>query len=558
MLAERAGITLESSPVVGDSRGPSKTDLLEVHAWAEDLFLRTLRVSPAALDYLAARGMSTELADRFRIGFAPPERGWLMAQAKRVGFGLDVLENAGLIVRPEDNTGPARERFRDRLMFPIHDLQGRTIGFGGRILPATEQAMASQGKSIAKYLNSPETLLFQKRKVLYAADLARAACRASGWVAVVEGYTDVIAAHQAGLGNIVGTLGTALGDDHLVALRRLADRVVLIFDGDEAGQKAADRSLELFLGHEVDLRVLSLPGGLDPCDFLLREGADAFRKLIDGAVDPLAFLLARSRNRFDFGSLDGASRAADWVLSILARIPVGHLSSLKLAKALDTLSHRLGVDVNTLRGKLNEFRRRIPRDRPTDVTIRPTPMDSEGRVSMRVDEPEARHSPTFSAPIRPAELDQIDREFIEILLNDPESAGSLASRVTVSMLKDAPLRAIYQVFQDLRDEGETPGFERIVLRLDDPNLRAFAAGLLLPIESGPLETKRREAPWSERLQKLVPAIRERERQQRIRDIKKALVLMEADVSADPDARLALQVEYRRLLNQRPDTKSDAS
>ena len=132
--------------------------------------------------------------------------------------------------------------------------------------------MAAAGKTVAKYLNSPETAVFQKRRILYAADLARAAARTSGWVAVVEGYTDVIAAHQAGLTNFVGTLGTALGDDHVAALRRLADRVVLVFDGDEAGQKAADRSLELFLGHEVDVRVLTLPENIDPCDFLLQRG----------------------------------------------------------------------------------------------------------------------------------------------------------------------------------------------------------------------------------------------------------------------------------------------
>ena len=163
MLAERAGITLESSPSGGEPRGPSKTDLLEVHAWAEDLFFRTLRASEVARNYLAERRISPEIADRFRLGFAPSDRGWLMSQAKRVGFGLDVLEQAGLIVQSEENQGIARERFRDRLIFPIHDFQGRTIGFGGRILPETERAMAAQGKSIAKYLNSPETLLFQRQ-----------------------------------------------------------------------------------------------------------------------------------------------------------------------------------------------------------------------------------------------------------------------------------------------------------------------------------------------------------------------------------------------------------
>src|SRR5207244_10320354 len=128
--------------------------------------------------------------------------------------------------------GQVRERFRGRLTFPIHDPKGRPIGFGGRVLPEVERLLAASGKNVAKYLNSPETPLFQKRRVLYAWDLARNAAREAGWVAVVEGYTDVIAAHQVGLCNVVGTLGTALGDDHVTALRRLADRVVLVFDGD--------------------------------------------------------------------------------------------------------------------------------------------------------------------------------------------------------------------------------------------------------------------------------------------------------------------------------------
>jgi DNA primase len=273
-------------------------------------------------------------------------------------------------------------------------------------------------------------------------------------------------------------------------------------------------------------------------------------------------LLARSRERFDYGSLDGATRAADWVLSILARVPVGYrpglnVQDVKLAKTLDTLSYRLGIDVNTLRGKLKQLRRRASKRVTTDASIRVTPLDVvDGASPVATPSGDSAISRPVFAPIHPADLDQTDREFIEILLNEPEAASDLASRISVGMLKDAPLRAIFQVYQDLRDEGEVPGFERILLRLDDPNLRAFVAGLLLPIEPGALPESIRPAPWPDRLRKLIPAILERERQTRLRDLKKALI--EADVSADPDARLALQVEYRRLLNQRPDTKSDAS
>ena len=151
------------------------------------------------IDYLESRGLTRQSVERFRLGYAPAERGWLLAQARRKRFSMEILEQAGLVSQSAESPGSVRERFRGRLIFPIHDERGRTIGFGGRILPEIERKLAAQGKHVAKYLNSPETSLFHKRTILYAADLARTASREAGWVAVVEGYTDVIAAHQVGL-----------------------------------------------------------------------------------------------------------------------------------------------------------------------------------------------------------------------------------------------------------------------------------------------------------------------------------------------------------------------
>ena len=255
MLAERAGIVLESLSVAVPvpERGPSKSDLLAVHAWAEQVFRKAL---PGSEQASRLRRASRTRAQRGTVpGRLCPARTGLAAVSgaeARLLFGTPGRIGAGF---PNGRLpGLVRERFRGRLIFPIHDEQGRAIGFGGRILPELEREMVAQGKNVAKYLNSPETALFQKRRVLYAADLARAASREAGWVAVVEGYTDVIAAHQVGLCNVVGTLGTALGQDHVRGLKRLADLVVLVFDGDTAGQSAADRALEFFLGQELDVR----------------------------------------------------------------------------------------------------------------------------------------------------------------------------------------------------------------------------------------------------------------------------------------------------------------
>ena len=180
MLADRAGIVLEKQPTVaGSPRGPSKSELLGVNAWAEGIFATALNESPEVLEYVEGRGLSRASIDRFRLGYAPEARGWLLGLARRQGHGMELLEQAGLVARAE-GTGPARERFRGRLIFPIHDDRGRTLGFGGRILPRIERTMAEQGRHAAKYLNTPETPLFRKRTLLYGADLARAAARRRG------------------------------------------------------------------------------------------------------------------------------------------------------------------------------------------------------------------------------------------------------------------------------------------------------------------------------------------------------------------------------------------
>ena len=544
------------------AQGPSKTDLFAVNAWAEEVFVNALAESNEVIDYLLKRGLTRESTARFRLGHTPTERGWLLAQAKRKRFTMELLEDAGLISQPAGSPGLWRERFRGRLMFPIHDEQGRTLGFGGRILPEIERTMAAQGKHIAKYLNSPETALFHKRTILYGADLARNAVRQAGWVAVVEGYTDVIAAHQVGVQNVVGTLGTALGEAHLQALSRLADKakVVLVFDGDEAGQSAADRALEFFLGSELDLRVLSLPANLDPCDFLLKEGADAFRDWVERAVDPLAYLLTRAAARFSLDSIEGSRRAAEWVIGILARVPVNHRPDFEFKKArvLDTLSHRLRVPLETLNSMLRQARR--PASAPRTIT---RGLDS-GMVgsppeSARGTSAQTQPSVTPStAPIRQGELDPDDLEFIRIIVNEPAAIARLIPRIGVSTLRDAPLRAILQACYDLQSEGQTAGYEKLMVRIEDPAIRHLIIDLTsetavyTPVAQ-PLPESIRPAPWQERLENMLIVLDERERQARLSDLKKARD--QTDPRADPDAYRAIELEYRRLLTSRGPRKT---
>ena len=571
MLAERAGIVLEGSWAGSGSEGPSKSELTAVLAWAEGAFEEALGRSAPARGYVEGRGLSAETAARFRLGYAPDDPAWLFEAARRRGVSRELLEKAGLAIRPEDAAGKAHARFRGRLIFPIHDERGRPVGFGGRILPEAERAASSRGFRVAKYVNSPETAIFQKRRILYAADLAKGACREAGWVAVMEGYTDVMAAHQVGLANVVATLGTAFGDEHVPQLRRLADRACLVYDGDEAGQSAAERALEIFLGHELDVRVLSLPAGADPCDYLLSEGADAFRKLAADALDPLAFVLNRARSRFDLDSIEGARRGAEWVLGILSRVPSrpGSVQDLAVNKALDSLAHALRLPIAPLARRLKELRaaaRRRAEPRPgPGPGPRPAavgPADATSPAAPEADAPDRAAPPPPPIDLLRA-MDPVERELTAIVVARPEAAARLVARVHPSSIRDDAARAILDAAYDLYGQGEAPTYEAIRDNLDDPRPRSVVAylsdlqdGLDRP-ELQPLDAVQfPPGTWEERLESILGRLAERERLTRLADLRQALD--ETDRTSEPDAYRALQLEYRRLLTQRagiPDKKT---
>lgn len=550
MLADRAGVALET-PERGSASpgGPTKSDLLAVLAWAEHEFAAALQRSTEARDYLSLRGLTPESAQKFRLGFAPDERDWLVRRARHAGHSTRLLEATGLASRGTESTGSWRDRFRGRLIFPIHDFRGRPIGFGGRILPDAEKKLTDAGLGVAKYLNTPETSLFHKRKQLYGADLARTAAREAGWLAVVEGYTDVIAAHQVGLPNVVGTLGTALGDDHVQMLRRLTDRVVLVFDGDEAGQNAADRSLPIFLGHELDVRVLTLPAGLDPCDFLLSEGAEAFARLASQAVDALDFAVDRALDRHDPDDLEGARRAAEEVLNVLAGVPIESVrvnNQLKVKLAVDRLGSRLRLPTKDLMIALRKIRRN--RGRSEKRAQNHVELQRKGDTQP-LSPPTSETVLPASRPIQPSDLDRLDRELVEILLNEPTLVGEVIHRVPAQTLRDEPLRQILRACYELHGEGQPVSFDRLSLRLDDPAVRALAAGMLLPLEPMPIADRWRPPPWANRLANLLPRLAERDRQDRIREIEGALA--EIDPNLEPELFRRLQAEKWKLKTQRP-------
>src|SRR5262249_20086752 len=237
--------------------------------------------------------------------FAPGPGGRLVRLAEESLVPLDLVEKVGLVGRRASAQG-WYDRFRDRVQFPIRDVRGQTVGFGGRTLPGSPQA--DRGP---KYYNSSDTPLFSKSEHPYRLDQARPASAKAGYLAIVEGYTDVLMAHQLGVAQVVATMGTALNERHIRQLKRFVPRVVLVFDADDGGDKGADRALELFASHELELAVAQLPCGLDPCDLLVREGAGPFRRALESAADALEFKLKQALYRHDANTVEGKRQGAD-------------------------------------------------------------------------------------------------------------------------------------------------------------------------------------------------------------------------------------------------------
>jgi len=298
-LAAQAGMTVPETPRTPQEtqRRERETDLYAVMEKAMEFYRSRLKESPNAVAYLKGRGLTGEIAARFRIGYAPDD--WQALKNVFTAYDDKSLADTGLVI--DNDEGRRYDRFRDRVMFPIFNQRGSVIGFGGRVM----------GEGEPKYLNSPETALFEKGRELYGLSQARDAIRAAGRVLVVEGYMDVVALAQYGVGYAVATLGTATTPVHITKLLRQADEIVFCFDGDRAGRKAAWRALEVSLPLAVDtkpMRFLFLPAEDDPDSFVRKHGQEAFEKLAREAQTLSGFLLGELRSEADLSTPEGRSK----------------------------------------------------------------------------------------------------------------------------------------------------------------------------------------------------------------------------------------------------------
>jgi len=401
-LARSAGVEV---PREGGPAGPRPDDpapLYEILEQADRLFRRQLREHPKAgeaIDYLKRRGLSGEVCAAFGLGYAPDSWDVLLKALGPDAAGQQLLLKAGLIVARDG--GGYYDRFRGRIMFPIHDYRGRLIGFGGRVI----------GTGEPKYLNSPETPVFHKGRELYGLHRARDALRRENRAVVVEGYMDVVALAQFGIDFAVATLGTATTREHLERLFRFVPEVVFCFDGDRAGREAAWRALEnalpaLHEGRQVSF--LFLPEGEDPDTLVRKEGPETFRARVGKALSLPDYFFQALGEQVDLARLDGRARLAELARPYLSKLPAGVLAELMLQR----LSELSRMDAKALGGLLGVGQSGQQRAGPTQGRGQVAPSLVRTAVALLVQHPELALEVD-----RPAELGALDRPGIPLLVD---------------------------------------------------------------------------------------------------------------------------------------------
>jgi DNA primase len=449
LLATRAGLELPRYRGKGgaDDGKPTRKELFDVLAWAESEFhtcLRTSSEAKGAREYLEGRRVSRETIEKFRLGYAPRE--WQFLQDRCRGrFSQAALAAARLIAERDDSPG-YRECFVDRVMFPIRDASGRSVAFGGRVLPSPAPSFGG------KYINSQDSALFAKNRVVYALDLARGAIIERGAAVVMEGYADCIMAHQFGIANAVATLGTALTENHVAVLKRFTRKVVLVFDGDEAGRKAAEKSLPRFLGQDIDLRILTLEGAKDPADFLLAHGAEALGALIESAPESWEYKLRLCIERIGLGSVDAREQVVREMIDLFRQAP-GFGGSPRENIIIAKLAFLVGMPELRARKMLHDARKQAKPAQVHEVAVKDG-VAAGDRFSLA-----------------------IEREVLELVFADPDSIATVRSQVAVEDFEHEAHRRLLETCYRLAERGVLPSFENVRSATEDAELGSLIMSL---------------------------------------------------------------------------------
>jgi DNA primase len=438
-LAERAGIQVkpvrrlaprtEGQPEIDPNR------LGKLNAWAMKFFQQCLsdpEKGKVARDYLAQRRISPESISKWRLGAAPNAVDGMVKAAAASKVPLDLLQQGGLA------SGTNQDKFCSRLMFPITDVTGRVIGFGGRTL----------NDAGAKYINSPTTPLFDKSNTLYGLEQARHEIVATGTAVIVEGYTDVIMAHQYGCTNVVATLGTSLTSGHGRILRRYAEQVILVFDSDTAGREAANRGLDVCLSQHLDIKLAFVPEGKDPCEYLLTAGKEGFDNVLSQATDVLQYKWNQLETAFKADGSLANKRAAlnEFLQAVATGLAAENLPMLESGLLLNKVAKIIGLDPREVNADVNKRMERLSKSK-----------QRQDATTQAVDWGQGLHAVA-------------QREILEVLLNEPGLFHSIGREITEDLFDVPILREIAAVLFDILRSEEDFALRAVLARTESVQL----------------------------------------------------------------------------------------
>jgi len=433
LLSERYGIPMPKRAGYADADTRLRAALHEMHELAEETFRKQL-ASPAGAEaraYLEKRGVAPEAVAQFSLGYADRSGRTLLRLLEQRNYTAEQLEASGLVLRRQD--GGFYDRFRNRLMFPIHNETGKVIAFGGRSLSPEDEP---------KYLNSSETPIYRKSTVLYNLHRAKEAVRKADRVVLVEGYMDAIGVFAAGVKEVVATCGTALTAQQVQSMRRHSEKIVVNFDPDNAGQKAAERSIGMLLDEGMKIRVLELDGGLDPDEYCKERGADGYRAKLDGAQPYFQWLAGRAREKFGVRTAEERMAGLQSLLPTIQRLN----DKLERMTVANEVAGFLGVDSTAV---LEAFRRAAAERK-------------EARAVM----PALKASPN-------------EKLLLNLLLASAEARGRLIPELKkLSAVEQFVTYRIFQVLFSIEESGGQANYNEVNARLDENDREMLAAATL--------------------------------------------------------------------------------
>ena len=439
-LADRTGIALPDAKPADPDQQEVFDQLYRANELAVKYFHHLLTQDEKAADamaYLKNRGINRDIIDAFSLGYAPDQWEGFLQVATRRGFSPQILERAGLVTPRQTGDG-FYDRFRNRITFPIHAATGRPVAFGARALNPDEQA---------KYINSPETPVYNKSATLYGLWRDRDAIRDAGTALVVEGYMDLIALSQYGIENAVASSGTALTPDHARLLRRYAPKTILIFDGDTAGATAAMRGIGSLFEVGLEVRVVTLPEDHDPDSYVRAHGPDGFSRLTENAAPAIDFLIEQFAQRDDLSTVDGKTRTANALAELVGRIT----DSARKQYLIKDIAEKIGIDEEILI-RIAQTQRRSTR--PQNGQPEPESYDTRPRS---------------------------ERELLTFLMQHPENADSVFNQISPDNFTNGAYRQIANLIARNRAQKQSIEAAHLIDQCNDDRLSRILTDLSLEI-----------------------------------------------------------------------------